>query len=82
MGEATSPPTLEVDARGRACPVPVIELAASLQQVEVDEVVRLLATDPAAGVDVPVWCRLQRHELLARHRDEDGCWSFDVRRRR
>lgn len=81
MSETTSPPSLEVDARGRSCPVPVIELAAGIQQVEIDEVVRLLATDPAASVDVPVWCRLQRHELLARRHLDDGSWRFDVRRR-
>ncbi len=81
MSEATSPPTLEVDTRGRSCPIPVIELAAGMQHVRVDEVVRLLATDPAATVDVPVWCRLQRHELIARHHLDDRTWRFDVRRR-
>ena len=81
MSEATAPPALEVDARGRSCPVPVIELAAGMQHVALDEVVRLLASDPAASVDVPVSCRLQRHELLSRHHLDDGTWRFDVRRR-
>jgi tRNA 2-thiouridine synthesizing protein A len=72
---------VEVDARGLSCPMPVIELARAIEQVGVGEVVRVLATDPAAAVDVPVWCRMQRHRLLARH-EQDGVWRFDVERAR
>jgi tRNA 2-thiouridine synthesizing protein A len=69
----------EVDARGLACPMPVIELAKAVRTVDVGQVVRLYATDPAARVDVPVWCRMQRQAL--RSQDEtDGVWRFDVER--
>jgi tRNA 2-thiouridine synthesizing protein A len=71
----------EVDARGLACPMPVIELAKAVRTVEVGQVVRLFATDPAAKVDVPVWCRMQRQAL--RSQDEtDGVWRFEVERLR
>jgi tRNA 2-thiouridine synthesizing protein A len=69
----------EVDARGLACPMPVIELAKAVRTVDVGQVVRLYATDPAAKVDVPVWCRMQRQSL--RSQDEtDGVWRFEVER--
>ena len=71
----------EVDARGLACPMPVIELARAIDEVEVGSRVRLLATDPAAQVDVPVWCRMQRHRLHDRG-DDEGVASFVVERRR
>lgn len=70
---------IEVDARGLACPMPVIELARAIEAVEVGSRVRLLATDPAADVDVPVWCRMQRHRLQQRGAD-DGVASFVVER--
>ncbi len=70
-----------VDARGLACPMPVIELASAVTEVTVGARVLLLATDPAAKVDVPVWCRLQRHQLVEAG-DEDGTWRFLVERRR
>jgi tRNA 2-thiouridine synthesizing protein A len=41
----------------------------------------VLATDPAAAVDVPVWCRMQRQRLLVRQ-ERDGVWRFDVERAR
>jgi tRNA 2-thiouridine synthesizing protein A len=69
----------EVDARGLSCPMPVIELAKAIRDVEVGERVRLLATDPAAKVDVPVWCRMQRQQLV-RQEEAAGVWTFDVDR--
>lgn len=70
-----------VDAIGMPCPRPVIELAAAIKQVAVGDEVRLLADDPAADVDVPVWCRMQRQELLAQTR-EDAVLVFLVRKLR
>ena len=74
-----SGPTHEVDARGLNCPMPVIELARTLEEVPVGERVRLLATDPTARVDVPVWCRMQRQRLVSRDEDEN-LWTFVVQR--
>lgn len=61
---------VEVDALGMPCPRPVIELANAVRALPVGATVRLVADDPAASVDVPVWCRMQRQRLLSR--DEDG----------
>ena len=73
-------PALEVDATGLTCPMPVIELSTAIEQVAVGEQVRLLATDPTARVDVPVWCRMRRHRLLSLDEDETGL-RFLVERR-
>ena len=70
---------LLIDASGLSCPLPVIELARGIESRTHGEVVRLLATDPAAQVDVPVWCRLQGHRLLRREEEPAGTWRFDVR---
>ena len=71
--------TRRIDATGLACPMPVIELSRAIDDVEIGAVVALTATDPAAGVDVPVWCRMRRQKL---HRREelDGVWHFEVER--
>ena len=70
-----------VDALGMPCPRPVIELAAAVKQVGIGDEVRLLADDPAADVDVPVWCRMQR-QLLVSQTTEDGVLAFIVRKLR
>lgn len=70
-----------VDARGLACPRPVIDLAAAVDEVAVGEHVELWADDPTARVDVPVWCRMRRQRLLGVD-DVDGAMRFRVERTR
>lgn len=76
------PVAVEVDARGLACPMPVIELARAVEDAHVGAVVRVLATDPAAKIDVPVWCRMQRQALRAATDTGDGVWTFLVEKLR
>ena len=57
-------PVLSVDTLGRHCPVPVIELAKHIGEVEVGQVVEVLSDDPASLVDVPVWCRMKGHAYV------------------
>jgi tRNA 2-thiouridine synthesizing protein A len=69
-----------VDCLGLACPIPVVRLARAVASVEVGAVVALLADDPGAKVDIPVWCRLKDQQLLAQRDRPEGGWVFEVRR--
>ncbi|HEX5597083.1 MAG TPA: sulfurtransferase TusA family protein [Micromonosporaceae bacterium] len=53
-----------LDCLGQRCPLPVIALARRLPQLPVGAVVRVLADDPAAAVDIPAWCRMRGQEFL------------------
>lgn len=55
---------IEVDARGRRCPLPIIDLAKRMPSVPVGAVVRVLADDPAAANDIPAWCRMKGQDYL------------------
>jgi tRNA 2-thiouridine synthesizing protein A len=68
----------EVDATGLACPLPVIELARAVDDLAAGGRVLLRATDAAARVDVPVWCRMQRHRLLSQEEADGGVLHFVV----
>jgi TusA-related sulfurtransferase len=74
-----SPAAARVDALGQACPLPVIMLARAIGDVDVGTQVEVLADDPGAKVDIPVWCRMKRHEFVAMDPLEQG-WRFVVRR--
>ncbi|MBE9499111.1 aminotransferase class V-fold PLP-dependent enzyme [Streptomyces sp. GKU 257-1] len=50
-----------VDARGTLCPLPVIELAKAVGQVPAGGLVRVLADDEAARLDIPAWCEMTGH---------------------
>ncbi|MCB2114855.1 MAG: sulfurtransferase TusA family protein [Rhodobacteraceae bacterium] len=54
----------EIDARGLLCPLPVLKARKRLLAMETGRVLRLLATDPAAVVDVPHFCAEAGHRFL------------------
>lgn len=74
-------PAEVLDCRGQRCPLPVIALARRLPLLPVGAVLRVLADDPAAAVDIPAWCRMRGQEYLGEHVDAAaGGRAYDVRR--
>lgn len=73
------PPALVVDALGKPCPLPLIDLARALPTVAVGEEVDVLSDDPGARADIPAWCRMKGHDYLGEATAGVG-WRFKVRR--
>nr|WP_281385897.1 sulfurtransferase TusA family protein [Nocardioides luti] len=69
-----------MDCREMLCPMPVIELARHLADVPVGGTIAVLATDPAARVDVPAWCRMRGQEYVGEVGAPDGTPTYVVRR--
>ena len=70
----------ELDARGLICPLPVLKARKRLQGMAPGAVLRILATDPAAVVDVPHFCAEAGHDLVATG-EEGEAQVYLVRRR-
>lgn len=73
-------PDLELDCRDLLCPVPVIELAKHLSDVEIGQVIGVSARDVAARTDVPAWCRMRGQEYVGEDVDPHGAPRHLVRR--
>ncbi|WP_328722138.1 cysteine desulfurase/sulfurtransferase TusA family protein [Streptomyces sp. NBC_00247] len=71
--------SLVVDALGRRCPVPVIELAKVIGDVPVGGTVTVLADDEAARLDIPAWCEMREQEYVGEEPAERGA-AYVVRR--
>lgn len=71
---------LELDCRGMLCPLPIIELGRRLEDVPVGGTIAVVASDVAARVDVPAWCRMRQQEYLGEDAAEDGTPRYRVRR--
>ena len=71
---------LELDCRGMRCPLPVIRLANNIGDVPVGGVVAVVADDPAAGPDIPAWCRMRGHEYAGADLGADDLPRYLVRR--
>ncbi len=54
----------EIDARSLLCPLPVLKARKRLKGMEAGQVLKLVADDPAAVIDVPHFCNEQGYELV------------------
>lgn len=70
----------ELDARGLLCPLPVLKARKRLQGMAIGEVLRVLATDPAAVIDIPHFCAESGHELLEQQ-DAGEAQAYLIRKR-
>ena len=71
--------TLVVDALGKRCPIPVIELAKVIGDVPVGATIRVLSDDEAARLDIPAWCEMRDQEYVGEEQAEKGT-AYLVRR--
>jgi tRNA 2-thiouridine synthesizing protein A len=55
------------DAGDLGCGELVLELRRRVEALPPGHVLRLIARDPGAPADIPAWCRLTGHELVAAH---------------
>ena len=65
-------PDREVDARGLICPLPVLRARKVLLAMRPGEVLRVVATDPIAAIDLPHFCAEAGHEHLGQTREDDA----------
>ncbi|MFJ6853381.1 cysteine desulfurase/sulfurtransferase TusA family protein [Streptomyces sp. NPDC091271] len=71
--------SLVVDALGRRCPIPVIELAKVIGEVPVGGTVTVLSDDEAARLDIPAWCAMREQEYVGEEPADHGS-AYVVRR--
>ena len=69
----------QVDARGTACPGPLLEAKRSITSVSMGGTMEVLSSDPSTNTDVPLWARKVGHEYLGTVA-EPGYWRIFVKR--
>ena len=50
-----------VNARGKLCPQPIIDLAVEVRNSNSGEILQLLSDDPATWADLQAWSRMTGH---------------------
>lgn len=70
-----------IDARGMACPGPLMSLIGAVRQGEVGKVYEVISSDAGSATDIPAWVEKAKHELVAVV-PEDGYRRFIVRKAR
>lgn len=55
----------EIDARGSACPGPLMELIRGVRASSVGDAVAVLSSDQGSRVDIPEWVQKVGYELVS-----------------
>lgn len=70
-----------VDARGSACPGPLLEAKKGIGTVKVGETLEIRSNDSGTRNDIPIWANKVGHEYLG-HVEADGYDRLFVIRRK
>lgn len=68
-----------IDARGMACPGPLMNLIGAIRQGQVGQVIEVLSSDEGSKTDIPAWVTKAKQEMVAILAD-DGYARFVVRK--
>ncbi len=69
-----------VDARGTACPGPLLEAKKAIGTINVGDVMEVLSADEGTKLDIPKWCEKKGHEYLGAL-EESGYFKVFLRKK-
>lgn len=67
-----------LDARGLACPLPVLKAKKAIRKVAPGELLKVLSTDPGSVADFQAFCEVTGHSLES-NGEADGVFEFMIR---
>jgi len=68
-----------LDAKGLACPMPIVRTKKAINTMETGQVLEIHATDKGAKNDLVAWTKSGGHELLETA-EENGAFKFWVKK--
>lgn len=71
---------LEVDASGLLCPLPLLRLKKALTEIASGDIVKVIATDPAAHLDIGVYTDQTGHQIIEMVR-QTGMQIFYIKKK-
>ena len=70
-----------VDARGSACPGPLLEAKKGVGKVKKGEILEIFSNDEGTREDIPVWAKKVKHEYLG-YLEVDGYDKHYIKRKK
>ncbi|MEE9150320.1 MAG: sulfurtransferase TusA family protein [Thermoplasmata archaeon] len=72
-------PDAELDCLGLFCPIPIAKTKEAIEGIEVGQVLKIEADDPAAEEDITRWAKRTGHEIL-KFEKEGTILTFFIKR--
>jgi len=69
----------EVDATGLKCPLPILRCKKGLSDMEAEQTLKIMATDPGSVKDFDAFCKQTGHELLQQD-EADSVFTFYIKK--
>tara|TARA_R110002110_G_scaffold65206_4_gene179975 strand:+ start:60485 stop:60736 length:252 start_codon:yes stop_codon:yes gene_type:complete len=67
-----------IDAKRLLCPMPVIKLQNLVKHCQPGDQIEIVCTDPGTQQDIPAWCRIHSHDIIAIQETEASHWLFKI----
>lgn len=71
--------TKTLDAKGLACPMPIVKTKKAMDTMISGEVLKVLATDKGSLNDLSAWAKSGGHELVS-YEENDGVLMFLIKK--
>ena len=68
-----------LDAKGLACPMPIVRTKKSIDTINSGEILEVLVTDKGALSDIPAWAKSGGHSIIDQ-KEEDGVIFFYIKK--
>jgi len=81
MNLETLKSSIVIDARGSACPGPILEAKKGIAKVKRGEVLEILSSDSGTRTDLPIWVKRAGHEYLGLL-EAEGYYRLFIRRKK
>lgn len=69
---------VELDAKGKFCPMPIVMLQKAVKQAKLGEIIKLEATDPGSKRDVQAWANKTGNSIVETH-EEGNVFTFIIK---
>lgn len=73
-------PTKTLDVKGQNCPMPVVKTKQTIDDLAVDDILEVIATDPGSMSDIAGWADTTGGVELVAQDEGDGVFTHYVRR--
>ncbi len=74
-----SEPVSSLDTCGLFCPEPVMLLHNKIDEINIGDLIEVIATDPSTQRDIPKFCAFLDHELIEQ-REQDKQFFYLIRK--
>ncbi|MFZ0444806.1 MAG: sulfurtransferase TusA family protein [Bacillus sp. (in: firmicutes)] len=68
-----------LDAKGLACPMPIVKTKKAMDTLNSNEVLEVVVTDKGALSDIPAWAKSGGHTIL-NQKEEEGVYYFYIQK--